>query len=343
LTWIVSRPLFGISTITGHGHSYMTLIKTGRAIVFPGQGSQAVGMGKALADAYPVAREVFQQVDDALGDSLSKLMFEGPEDALTLTRNAQPALMAVSIAALRVLEGESGKPIDEFADYVAGHSLGEYSALAAVGALGLDDTARLLRLRGEAMQTAVPVGEGAMAALLGAEIDVATEIAGQASKEGVCDLANDNAPGQAVLSGAKPAIEAAIALASERGIRKAIMLPVSAPFHCALMAPAAERMAEALGEVTINEPAVPLVANVLAAPVTGGPAKIRESLVAQVTAMVRWRESVLWMAGNGVTSILEVGAGKVLTGLHKRIDRSIAASALGGPDDVEAAVAAINA
>lgn len=300
-------------------------------------------MGKALADAYPVAREVFQQVDDALDDPLSRLMFEGPEDTLTLTRNAQPALMAVSIAALRVLESESGKRIDAFSDYVAGHSLGEYSALAAAGALGLDDAARLLRQRGEAMQTAVPVGEGAMAALLGAEIDLAREIAAEASKNGVCDLANDNAPGQAVLSGARAAVEAAVALAAERGIRKAIMLPVSAPFHCALMAPAAERMAEALKEVTIKEPVVPLVANVLAAPVTGGPASIRESLVEQVTAMVRWRESVLWMASNGVTSILEVGAGKVLTGLHRRIDRSIDVSALGGPDDVAAAVAAVTA
>lgn len=300
-------------------------------------------MGKALADAYPVAREVFQQVDDALDDPLSRLMFEGPEDTLTLTRNAQPALMAVSIAALRVLESESGKRIDAFSDYVAGHSLGEYSALAAAGALGLDDAARLLRQRGEAMQTAVPVGEGAMAALLGAEIDLAREIAEEASKNGVCDLANDNAPGQAVLSGARAAVEAAVALAAERGIRKAIMLPVSAPFHCALMAPAAERMAEALKEVTIKEPLVPLVANVLAAPVTGGPASIRESLVEQVTAMVRWRESVLWMASNGVTSILEVGAGKVLTGLHRRIDRSIDVSALGGPDDVAAAVAAVTA
>lgn len=321
----------------------MTAMKTGRAIVFPGQGSQAVGMGKALADAYPVAREVFQQVDDALDDPLSRLMFEGPEDTLTLTRNAQPALMAVSIAALRVLESESGKRIDAFSDYVAGHSLGEYSALAAAGALGLDDAARLLRQRGKAMQTAVPVGEGAMAALLGAEIDLAREIAEEASKNGVCDLANDNAPGQAVLSGARAAVEAAVALAAERGIRKAIMLPVSAPFHCALMAPAAERMAEALKEVTIKEPVVPLVANVLAAPVTGGPASIRESLVEQVTAMVRWRESVLWMASNGVTSILEVGAGKVLTGLHRRIDRSIDVSALGGPDDVAAAVAAVTA
>jgi [acyl-carrier-protein] S-malonyltransferase len=321
----------------------MTGETKGRAIVFPGQGSQAVGMGRALADEFQVAREVFEQIDQALGEPLTKLMFEGPEDALTLTRNAQPALMAVSVAALRVLEGESGKSIDQIADYVAGHSLGEYSALAATGALDLGDTARLLRLRGESMQTAVPVGQGAMAALLGAELDAAREIAAEASENGVCDLANDNAPGQVVLSGAKPAIEAAVALASARGIRKAIMLPVSAPFHCALMAPAAARMAEALGEVNIQEPSVPLVANVLAAPVIGGPAEIRQRLVEQVTAMVRWRESVLWLAGNGISAIVEVGAGKVLTGLHKRIDRSLEASALGGPDDVATAVAAINA
>jgi [acyl-carrier-protein] S-malonyltransferase len=321
----------------------MTVESNKRAIVFPGQGSQAVGMGHALADQFQAARDVFEEVDDALGESLSKLMFEGPEDTLTLTRNAQPALMAVSVAALRVLESESGKSIDQFADYVAGHSLGEYSALAAAGGLDLGDAARLLRLRGEAMQSAVPVGQGAMAALLGAEIDLAREIARDASEQGVCDLANDNAPGQVVLSGAKSAVEAAVELASGRGVRKAIMLPVSAPFHCSLMAPAAERMASALDEVRINEPTVPLVANVLAAPVVGGSTDIRARLVEQVTAMVRWRESVLWMAGDGVTSIMEVGAGKVLSGLHKRIDRSLAASALSGPDDVVAAVAAVTA
>ncbi|MDE0809573.1 MAG: ACP S-malonyltransferase [Alphaproteobacteria bacterium] len=321
----------------------MTAETSGRAIVFPGQGSQAVGMGRALADGYQVARDVFAEVDEALGDSLSKVMFEGPEDALTLTRNAQPALMAMSTAALRVLESETGKSVDQFADCVAGHSLGEYSALAAAGALDLGDAARLLRLRGESMQVAVPVGEGAMAALLGAELGTAREIAAEAASQGVCDLANDNAPGQVVLSGAKPAIEAAITLASERGIRKAVMLPVSAPFHCSLMRPAAERMAEALSDVIIREPLIPLVANVLAAPVLGGPDEIRARLVEQVTAMVRWRESVLWMGGNGITAILEVGAGKVLTGLHKRIDRNIAASAFGGPDDVVAAVEAIAA
>jgi [acyl-carrier-protein] S-malonyltransferase len=251
--------------------------------------------------------------------------------------------MAMSTAALRVLESETGKGVDQFADCVAGHSLGEYSALAAAGALDLGDAARLLRLRGESMQMAVPVGEGAMAALLGAKLGTAREIAAEAASQGVCDLANDNAPGQVVLSGAKPAIEAAITLASERGIRKAVMLPVSAPFHCSLMRPAAERMAEALSDVMIREPLIPLVANVLAAPVLGGPDEIRARLVEQVTAMVRWRESVLWMGGNGITSILEVGAGKILTGLHKRIDRSLAASAFGGPDDVAAAVEAIAA
>ena len=321
----------------------MTDGTNGRAIVFPGQGSQAVGMGQGLADAYPVAREVFSEIDEALGERLSTLMFEGPDDELRLTRNAQPALMAVSIATLRVLESEAGRPIDQFADYVAGHSLGEYSALAAAGALDLGDAARLLRLRGESMQTAVPVGEGAMAALLGAEIDVAKEIASAASSVGVCDLANDNAPGQVVLSGATLAVAAAVQLASERGVRRAIMLPVSAPFHCSMMQPAAERMAVALSETVIRTPSVPLVANVLAAPVLGGAVEIRTCLVQQVTAMVRWRESVLWMAANGVTSILEVGAGQVLTGLHKRIDRTLSGMAVGLPEDVPAAVGALAA
>ena len=319
----------------------MTHGTNGRAIVFPGQGSQAVGMGHALAAAYPVARATFSEIDEALGEWLSTLMFEGPEDELTLTRNAQPALMAVSIATLRVLESEAGRTIDQFADYVAGHSLGEYSALAAVGALDLGDATRLLRLRGESMQSAVPVGEGAMAALLGAEIVVAQEIAASASSVGVCDLANDNAPGQVVLSGATLAVEAAVRLASERGIRRAIMLPVSAPFHCSMMQPAAERMAEALAETVIRTPSVPLVANVLAAPVSGDAAEIRACLVQQVTAMVRWRESVLWMAANGVTSVLEVGVGKVLTGLHKRVDRTLSAMAVGSPEDMAAAVGAL--
>lgn len=321
----------------------MTLGNTGRAIVFPGQGSQAVGMGRTLAGEYAVARATFEEIDDALGEPLSRLMFEGPEDRLILTRNAQPALMAMSIAALRVLRTESGKSIDELADCVAGHSLGEYSALAAAGALGLGDAARLLRLRGESMQTAVPVGEGAMAALLGAEIEVAREIAGAASGHGICDLANDNAPGQVVLSGAKGAVEEAVRLASERGIRRAIMLPVSAPFHCAMMAPAAERMAEALADIEIQAPSVPLVANVLAAAGSSDPTEIRARLVEQVTAMVRWRESVLWMSANGISAIVEVGAGKVLTGLHRRIDRDLNASAVGGPEDVAGFLASLRA
>ncbi len=314
---------------------------TGRAVVFPGQGSQAAGMGKALAAAFPAARDVFAEVDEALGENLSRLMFEGPEEELTLTRNAQPALMAAGIAALRALEAESGARLPEFADCVAGHSLGEYSALAAAGALGLADAARLLRLRGEAMQAAVPVGEGAMAALLGADLDAARGIAADASALGVCGLANDNAPGQIVVSGAAPAVEEAIRLAGERGVRRAMRLPVSAPFHCALMAPAAERMAEALAAADIRAPSAPLVANVLAAPVDPDPAAIRARLVEQVTAMVRWRESVLWMAANGVSEIAELGAGKVLTGLHRRIDRSLDAWTAGEPGDIPAAAARI--
>ena len=311
---------------------------TGRAVVFPGQGSQAVGMGRSLADFSARARETFEEIDEALGEPLSQLMFEGPDDELILTRNAQPALMAVGVAALRVLEDESGKSLDQFADYVAGHSLGEYAALAATGAIDLGDTARLLRLRGVAMQSAVPVGKGAMAALLGADPDVASKIAADASSKGVCDLANDNAPGQLVVSGAKAAVEKAVRIAGERGIRRAIMLPVSAPFHCALMAPAAESMAAALAEIEIRAPSVPLIPNVLAEPGSDVPDDIRAHLVEQVTGMVRWRETVIWMAANGVTTILEVGAGRVLTGLHKRIDRSLAALAVGESGDVAAIV-----
>ena len=301
----------------------------GRAVVFPGQGSQAVGMGQSLANFSLRARETFEEIDEALGEPLSQLMFKGPEDELTLTQNAQPALMAVGIAALRVLEEESGKSLDQLANYVAGHSLGEYTALAAAGAIELGETARLLRLRGLAMQSAGPVGAGAMAAILGAEFDAVRKIAADASSKGVCDLANDNAPGQLVVSGAKVAVEEAVRIAEVRGIRRAIMLPVSAPFHCALMAPAAERMAAALAETKIQAPSVPLIPNVLAKPGSGLPDDIRGHLVEQVTGMVRWRESVIWMAANGVTTILEVGAGKVLTGLHKRIDRSLVASAVG--------------
>ena len=305
-----------------------------RAFVFPGQGSQAVGMGQTLAAAHPAARAVFAEVDDALGDSLTQLMFYGPDDELTLTRNAQPALMAVSMAVLRALEAEARCGLVELADFVAGHSLGEYTALAASGAIGLADTARLLRLRGEAMQAAVPVGEGAMAALLGADLAVARRVVADASAAGACDLANDNAPGQVVVSGARAAVEQAVRLAGDQGIRKAIMLPVSAPFHSSLMAPAAERMAEALEEITIRPPLLPLVANVTAAPVTGAAAAIRANLVAQVTGLVRWRESVLWMRAAGLDRIVEIGHGRVLTGLAKRIDRQLDARAIGSHDDI---------
>jgi [acyl-carrier-protein] S-malonyltransferase len=306
-----------------------------RAFTFPGQGSQQVGMGKALADAYAPARAVFEEVDEALGESLSSIIFEGPQDDLVLTRNAQPALMAVSLALVRAIEAESGRSLADLASHVAGHSLGEYSALAAAGALGVGDAAKLLRRRGEAMQRAVPVGEGAMAALLGLDIDAAREVAAAAAADGVCDLANDNAPGQAVVSGAKAAVEKAVALAAERGARKSVLLPVSAPFHCSLMQPAADEMAEALGEVSLAVPAVPLVANVTAAPITD-PAEIRARLVEQVTAMVRWRESVAWFAANGVEELVEAGAGRVLSGLAKRIERSLLARPIGQPEDVVA-------
>ncbi|WP_420405704.1 ACP S-malonyltransferase [Nisaea sp.] len=309
---------------------------TVRAFTFPGQGSQAVGMGKALADAYGAARDVFEQVDDALGEPLSRLMFEGPEEELVLTRNAQPALMAVSLAVLRVLEAESGKTITDMADYVAGHSLGEYSALAAARSLDVADAAKLLRLRGEAMQTAVPVGEGAMAALLGVSLETAREIAAAGAESGgVCDIANDNADGQVVISGSKAAVEKAVAAAGEKGARKSVLLPVSAPFHCGLMAPAADAMAEALATTDLRQPMVPLVANVLADKIDE-PSEIRTRLVEQVTGMVRWRESVLWLAGQGVTEIVELGSGKVLTGLAKRIDRSLAGRAVGTPEEIAA-------
>lgn len=309
---------------------------TVRAFTFPGQGSQVVGMGKALADAFGTAREVFQQVDDALDQPLSRLMFEGPVEELILTRNAQPALMAVSLAAVRVLEAESGKSISDMTSFVAGHSLGEYSALAAANALDIADAARLLRLRGEAMQAAVPVGEGAMAALLGVSLEVATEIAAEGRADGgVCDIANDNADGQVVISGSKAAVEKAVAAAAEKGARKSVLLPVSAPFHCGLMAPAADAMAEALAKTDLRAPVVPLVANVLADQLTD-PSEIRKRLVEQVTGMVRWRESVLWLAGHGVTEIVELGSGKVLTGLAKRIDRSLSGTAVGTPEEIAA-------
>lgn len=300
---------------------------------FPGQGSQAVGMGKALADTSVAARQVFAEVDDALGQSLSQLIWEGPADALTLTANTQPALMAVSLAAVAAMK-EAGINVTDAAGFVAGHSLGEYSALAAAGSLSIADAARLLRIRGDAMQNAVPVGEGAMAAILGLELEQVEQLAGEASSAGVCDVANDNGPGQVVVSGAKEAVEKAAVLAKELGARRALMLPVSAPFHCSLMQPAADRMAEALADVTLNAPCVPLIANVLAAPVSDADA-IRTHLVAQVTGRVRWRESVLWMSENGVDSAFEIGAGKVLTGLIKRIAPGIAASSISTPDDIQ--------
>jgi [acyl-carrier-protein] S-malonyltransferase len=307
------------------------------AFVFPGQGSQSVGMGKALADAYPAARVVFDEVDEALGEKLSTIIWEGPEDTLTLTENAQPALMAMSMAVIRALSAE-GVEVSDAARYVAGHSLGEYSALAAAGAIGLADAARLLRTRGKAMQAAVPVGEGAMAALLGLDYDVAVEVAAEAADGDVCQAANDNAAGQVVVSGATAAVQRACEIATARGAMKAIMLPVSAPFHCAMMEPAADVMRDALAETAIIAPSVPVVANVVAGPVTD-PDEIRQRLVEQVTGTVRWRESVLWMAGQGVSELKEIGAGKVLSGLTRRIDRSVKASAIGTPDDIAAFLA----
>ena len=306
------------------------------AFTFPGQGSQAVGMGKALADEFSVARAVYEEIDDALGEKLSDVMWNGPVDQLILTRNAQPALMAASIAAMRVLE-EKGLVLADKVSFVAGHSLGEYSALAASGALSLSDTARLLRIRGDAMQKAVPVGEGAMAAVLGLSIDDVQAVADAAAEGEVCQVANDNATGQVVISGAKAAIERAAVLAKEKGAKRALLLPVSAPFHCALMAPAAEAMAQALADVTINKPAVPLVANVLASAVDD-PEAIRKHLVEQVTGMVRWSESVTWLANNGVDCLFEVGTGKVLTGLARRIVKGIGTVNVGEPADIDAAM-----
>jgi [acyl-carrier-protein] S-malonyltransferase len=307
------------------------------AFTFPGQGSQFVGMGKDLAAAFPVAKAVFDEVDAALGDELSQIMWEGPADRLTLTENAQPALMATSLAVLRVLESEKGWSVTA-ARYVAGHSLGEYSALAAAGTLTIADAARLLRTRGRAMQEAVPVGQGAMAALLGVDMDIAQKIAAEthAATQLVCQIANDNAPGQVVISGAKAAIDYAMQIGKDHGVRRALPLPVSAPFHCALMQPAAERMAEALATVELKAPAVPLVANVTARPVTN-PEDIRRLLVEQITGSVRWRESIGYIAGEGVTLVYELGAGKVLTGMAKRIDERLSGKAIGTVDDVLAA------
>ena len=304
------------------------------AFVFPGQGSQSIGMGKALADAYPVAKAVFDEVDDALGESLSRLIWDGDIETLTLTQNAQPALMATSMAALRALEAE-GVALTT-ASYVAGHSLGEYSALAASGAIGLADTARLLRIRGQAMQQAVPVGAGAMAAVLGLDLETVREVAAEAAEGQICEAANDNDPAQVVVSGDKAAVERAMDLAKARGAKRAMALPVSAPFHCKLMQPAADVMAEALAKVDILAPRVPLIANVLAEPVND-PVRIGQLLVAQVTGAVRWRESVLAMEAMGVDEIWEIGAGKALSGMVRRIDRSIATRVVGNPDDVLAA------
>lgn len=306
-----------------------------RAFVFPGQGSQAVGMGKDLAEAHVHAREVFEEVDDALSQSLTRIMFEGPEDKLTLTENAQPALMAVSLAVVRVIEREGGRSLAELADFVAGHSLGEYSALAAVQALSLTDAARLLKIRGQAMQKAVPVGEGAMAVLLGIDIDDADEIAAQAAEDGVCSAANDNAPGQVVVSGDLLAVERAMALAKDQGAKRAMLLPVSAPFHCALMEPAAREMEHVLADANIAKPTLPVISNVTARAVIE-PEEIRRRLVEQVTGTVRWRESMLHLGAQDVDELVELGAGKVLGGLAKRIDRSFNAQSLGTPETVEA-------
>ena len=303
------------------------------AFVFPGQGSQAVGMGKALADAFPVAKQVFDEVDAALGEPLSRIMWDGPAETLTLTENTQPALLAHSLAVMRVLETEAGVDLRRDAAFVAGHSLGEYSALAAAGAFTLADAARLVRIRGRAMQKAVPVGVGAMAALLGLEFDQASAVAAEAAQGQVCQAGNDNGGGQVVVSGDKAAVERAVEIAKQKGAKRAMMLTVSAPFHCALMQPAADAMAEALGKVTVRAPAVPVVANVIARPVTE-PAEIVRALVAQVTGTVRWRDSVAFMAAQGVTTFYEIGSGKVLSGLVKRIADGAIGVAIGSPDDV---------
>jgi [acyl-carrier-protein] S-malonyltransferase len=313
---------------------------TKRAFTFPGQGSQAVGMGKELAAAYPEARAVFEEVDAALGQKLTALMFEGPDETLRLTENAQPALMAVSLAALRVLEGK-GVSVKSHAAYVAGHSLGEYSALCAAGALSISDTARLLKLRGQSMQQAVPVGEGAMAAILGLDLPTVERAAADGSDGDICAVANDNAPGQVVISGHVAAVNRAIELCRAAGAKRALPLPVSAPFHCALMRPAADAMAEALDRVEMRAPVVPLVANVTARPIAD-PDEIRRRLVEQVTGMVRWTESIAWLTGEGgVTDLVELGAGKVLSGLAKRIAPAATAVSIGTPADIDTFVASL--
>jgi [acyl-carrier-protein] S-malonyltransferase len=311
----------------------------GIAFVFPGQGSQAVGMGKALADQFAPARHVFAEVDDALGEKLSAIIFEGPQDILTLTQNAQPALMAVSLATLRVLQNETGLDLARDAQFMAGHSLGEYSALAAVQSFSIADAARLLRTRGAAMQKAVPVGVGAMAALLGLDFETAARIAVEAAQGQVCQAANDNGGAQVVVSGDKAAVERAVDIAKSKGAKRAMLLPVSAPFHCTLMQPAAEVMAEALAKTKVNTPLVPVVSNVSAKPVSE-PAEIVRLLITQVTGTVRWRESIMTMAEAGVTAFYEVGAGKILSGLIKRIAENVDVGAIGTPDDVAAFKAA---
>ncbi|KFB10544.1 ACP S-malonyltransferase [Nitratireductor basaltis] len=304
------------------------------AFTFPGQGSQAVGMGRDLAEAFPEARAVFEEIDDALNQKLSRIMWDGPEDELTLTANAQPALMAVSMAVMRVME-KGGLKLKDKVAYVAGHSLGEYSALCAAGTFTLADTARLLRIRGNAMQAAVPVGEGAMAAIIGLEADDVEEACKSAGRGSVCQIANDNGGGQLVISGAKPAVEEAARICTEKGAKRALMLPVSAPFHSELMAPAADAMREALGEVKVSAPYVPVIANVSVAPVTD-PAEIVDRLVEQVTGRVRWRETVGWFGENGVGKLYEIGSGKVLSGLARRINRDLAAVPVNTPDDIDA-------
>lgn len=315
---------------------------TSYAFTFPGQGSQAVGMGRDLAAAYPEARAVFDEVDEALSQKLSDIMFEGPDETLRLTENAQPALMAVSLAVIRVLESK-GITLARHAAFVAGHSLGEYSALCAAGTFSITDTARLLKTRGQAMQKAVPVGHGAMAALIGLDLAAAREVAAEAGQGEVCDVANDNAPGQVVISGATAAIERAVDIAKAKGAKRALLLPVSAPFHCSLMQPAAEAMAEALAEVTMGTPVVPLVANVLATPISD-PVEIRQRLIEQVTGVVRWTESIGWLTTTGaVTHLAELGTGKVLTGLAKRIAPDATATAINTQADIDAFVAELTA
>ncbi len=308
-----------------------------QSFIFPGQGSQYNGMGTDLAESFVEARDVFEEIDESLSQSLSKIMFGDDETALNLTENTQPALMAISMAVIRILEKQGGINIADTCSFVAGHSLGEYSALTAAGALNISDTAKLLKLRGTSMQKAVPVGEGSMAAILGLELDDVHAIAKEANKTALCEVANDNSNGQVVLSGSVAGIEAAVALATDKGAKRAVILPVSAPFHCSLMAPAADVMAEALANANINVPVVPVIANVTASAITQ-PDDIRRLLVEQITGMVRWRESILWMGENGIDSMVEIGAGKVLSGLTRRINRDITCQSVGTPEQIEALI-----